>query len=302
MRVEQNETATFSFHGPAVNDGRMEIRDFVEAARGFSVLLEVASKHNGTPVDALKISNIKQGSFLATLSIEFDTSLLNAVRDFFTSDNATAVSNMAAVMTVIGTAINAFRKLRSGKPDKVEAQGDRTVVYDAQNVQIYNGPTVIYNVAVDPRFADGLDAFATPLKNPGVEKAKLFPGSPKSTVELDRSIFDYLNDDPDYRVETRTLDLHVRRIAFDGASWRFRVTPENAPEYEFTANILDKRFLDRAHVHDTWGPNDFITASLREWIPQQQGKHRKYEILEVFDIVHQPTLEIFEYDPRGENN
>lgn len=299
MRVEQNETTTFSFHGPAVDDGHMEIRDFVEAARGFTELLEIASKQHGTPVSSIKIRNIERGSFVASLLIEFDTSLLEAIRDVFTSENATAIANLSGVTALLGSAIVLFKKFKKHKPDKVENHGNEVTVYDSENIQIFNGSTSIYNIAIDPRFGAALETFTGPLKNPGVESAKLFPSDPKATVEFDRCIFKELNEDAAYRIVERELELKVLRIAFDQPSWRFYAYPSDGTEFEFAAEILDKNFLDRANLA-SWGSNDYIRAVIKEWIPLQSGKHRRFQILRVTEIIHQPALEIFDGDPRSQ--
>lgn len=253
------EHASFTFHGEAVEGGTMRAAEFGQALIGYSKMVGEAARTispKAGDVD-VRVLSTKRGSFVTVLSVSVDLSHLQALWDWFGTDDAEAAARALGMIAdgteeatklafYIAGAVALCKRLRGrriARREKIDKHHDRVIMEDGED---FLALAKAVDVAANPTFRKAAKDFSSPITKPGIESVTLDAGEVSETITpADRNWFSDEEEEQD-PVEITSMRLRVERVAFDGGPWRFtNVAPsDGSASYAFSAEIDDEAFLD----------------------------------------------------------
>lgn len=238
-----------AFKGPAVEDGRIDVRDLAPALLSLGRTIDSANLAvNGEryPVK-VDVRALNAGSF--EVLIDVSLSGWESIKSLLASSDVETAKALLEWIGILGgggvSLIGLYRWLAGREPDRVERSsgGQVTISAGAERITIPMEVLRLYrDIAVNRSLSELLDA----LENEALEKIEFRdPAHPERTETLtraDRPAF-VLPKAPDETVidDTRQLALSIRSLAFqEGNKWRL-FDGQNV----ITATIEDKDFISK---------------------------------------------------------
>ncbi len=258
------------FDGPALTDGQMPVRDLAPALLALGDLFAEASviAYPGREPVALNIKATDKGSFDVNLILHVKDTW-DAIVDIFTADTATALANLAGIVTgsagllafivsVRRHAIKARDKLPSGQI-RVTLDDGTIIEVEATVLALFDNMYIRATTAeiVEPLRREGIDAieFRTERGDPMVRVRD----DDVAAFGVDDSVAEPLSD------EIVTQYVHIATAAFtQGNKWRLSSGDET-----FYAAIEDPAFLGRVEQGERFAKGDILQARMH--VVQSRG-------------------------------
>ncbi|PHP52563.1 hypothetical protein [Actinomyces ruminis] len=303
VKKTYKEEVVFAFHGEAVDDGTMTAGDYGRALMGYSQMVQAVVREAAPKAENidLRVTATEQGSFATELILTMDLTWVEAVKQWFLSEDVAALGAAVGVTGVtfgslIKMPIAVLKKLRGRKivERKDVGKGMQTATLD--DGQQLTEPTIVLNVSSSNVFVNGARDFTRPTTRPGVTSVTVGADDPEEITAADRAFFEPLPEFEGETVEVKQMRLKVLRLSFDDGPWRFETTDSvSGLPTEFTAMVEDDDFLSDVASHATsFQADDEIDAVVEiVYPPKHQRARRRYWILQVLDVHHpheQPAL------------
>lgn len=279
MQMSNHERFHVVYDGAALADHRMDVRDLAPALVAIADLFTAANKEiNGDAADVrLEVhASFKAGSF----GIDFVASqhLLSQIKDIFSGNGATAIANGWTMMQIIGFVggaglIGLLRKLRGGRPVKIEQKGEIANVWmsESESIEVDLRTLKLYRSIV---VRSSLEKVLSPLEREGITDF--------GVVMNERVVLDVHDDEiasfsatsidaaPEIVSDTTAekIMLQIESLTFkDGNKWRV-----HDGVAAFHASIEDAEFLAKIDAGERFGKGDVLLVDLRKVQSIQNGK------------------------------
>ncbi|WP_201057243.1 hypothetical protein [Marichromatium gracile] len=288
-----------TYDGPALASHEMDVRDLAPALIAIGNLLDTATRAINAERAQAQV-NVRASFRTGSFGIDFAvaTDWIAKVRDMLVADEATAILNAAALLSIIGLApkagqtiatslIGVLKWLRGRKIERVEILEHGRVRLHVDRDQLETEQAVI-TLLRDRRVREALDKALAPLDQDGIETFAS-GGDDAIFVTIERSERQWFVAPQEQ--EALVTEEEYRRVfsivslAFqDGNKWR--LNDGNATVH---VTMSDQVFLDRVDQNlETFSKNDllFCRVLARQW-ETSSGTRSEYEVLEV--IEHRPA-------------
>lgn len=169
------ETIILRFAGPAVENGSMDAYAFAQSLMGFSKAIQIAATEvelTGPSAPSIKITDVKQGSFIAELALVADLGIFEHAAVALNGDAVNAALNLNDLINVALGAFVGLKKLQGRKIKKVESHptnpGESQLTLN-DNAQIIVQSGAVVNLIQNPTFISAADEATKPVAKEGVD-------------------------------------------------------------------------------------------------------------------------------------
>jgi hypothetical protein len=248
---------SLSYHGEAVDSGRLDVYEAAANMMAFSDFVTAAGKSMYGPTVHLKaeVSGFRAGSFVTDVTFQLAlpaASLLGLV-------------DIQEMLKTLKDALEIWRHLKGAPPAKVEQKsgdGDHIeVTNNSGDVIIVNRPSVTL-VLNDDTGARAVEQFiARPLSKAGIDALMINVGAkPIVSIRSSEAAF-FTSVAATVPIYSNELDyaLTIETIAFkDGNKWRF-----SDGGSVFYAEIIDEAFLAKIDQGEPFAKGDALRVRMR---------------------------------------
>ena len=289
-----------SYHGPALADGRMNVRDLGPAMIAVGSLFESTNELlNGDRATVnINVRATSGGSFHILFEI-LQNSGVNNVQDFLTTANQ-IVNLIIGGATIISTAtigLVALIKWLRGRSPKVEQINDGMFRLTLENGETYEIPTELLVMYQSANVRNAISGMVRPVKEEGIESFEIRQND-ELVVSVAKEEADYF-DIPGIQElmldETRTHVFSIVSLAFrEGNKWRL-----TDGQLTFSVSMKDSEFQSRVDNNAVaFAKGDLLVCDMRtiQWLTQQ-GIKTEYEVIKVDEHMpaRQPRLPGLEF-------
>lgn len=293
-------TFNLTYEGPALRDGRMDVRMLAPALLGMDELIRVTATRLSLPLDdlSLEVRDIRRGSIAIDMVIV--GRVIQQVVDTFSSDEVTALLQLKDVLLLGGSGVGGvfwlYKKLRGRRVVEQEPQQDGQVIQlklaDGGSVE---APADTIKLGQTFSVRRHLREVVSPLVVPGIE-AVAFRRELQEEVSV-RITEDELDSfDPPEEPELSELEpsfvehfmaTEVVSATFtEGNKWRLADTglPTSAP---FWALITDANFWAKVNGGEEFRKGDILWCHVRTYeVVKEYGPTLEHVVYEV--AAHRP--------------
>lgn len=304
MTVMAETTFGVSYEGPALEDGRMPVRDLAPALLALGELFTEASTilYPDRPSVALDIHATRQGSFDVDLILKAAEGAWEATEQLFGGDGATALVNLKEIVLGGGASVGVVelikwlrgRRIASAEPVAteeetlepgtvrvtVEDDGQTSLEISSEVLRLHGSVTVRTNAreVVKPVERQGVDRFKA------ISEQKVTVSVGKEDLPAFAAI-EPPEQEEELQDTERDTTLQIVAIAWnEGNKWRFS---EGAVDSSFFATIEDTSFLDSIDKRvEAFRKGDLLKCRLRTRQKRVDDRLEvEYQILEVFEHI-----------------
>lgn len=277
------------YDGPALQDGRMEVRELAPALIAFGDLFREANAviNPDSPPISLQIRATAEGSFVVEL-ILVQPDLIQQIVDFLTSDQVNALINLREMVIAGGGGlfwlIQTVRKRRIAS--QREQRGSVELTFsDGTQITVPAGVLSLYrNARIRKRAREVVE----PLSHEGIDKVAFRRESEEEvTVEVgveDLDSFDPPAVEAEALLETDTeMAVTIANVAFqEGNKWRL-----SDGDRTFFASIDDSRFLARVdQAEEAFRKGDILRCRMHiEQVRDDTGLHTNWYVTRVLEHI-----------------
>jgi hypothetical protein len=274
MRVMAETTFSVKYEGPALDEGRMPVRDLAPALLALGELFREASKdlYPDLPVPSLDVKANEKGSFDVQMVLAAD-GMWEQVVNLLSAKGPTALNNLLGLVIdggVVGTGVfKLIQIIGKRKVKREEATDDpdqmRIILDDETIIEAPAGTVRIYR---NPKIRRAARDAVAPLKRPKMKQVKFetpeTPAEPLTVKAADIPAFDLAAETQDEEVVSEveidvTLDVFSPELEPGSErKWRFGGLGDS-----FMAKIEDPEFAEKVANHEeVFGVGDQLEATV----------------------------------------
>lgn len=286
-------TFDITYDGPALEDGRMAVRDLAPALLAAGNLLTETSAllyPDREPV-ALHIEATSKGSFDVHLIVEAKNAWDELI-DVFGADGATALANMVQLVfggSLFGGVFWLIKKV-SNRPIKsvTESPKPGVIVITLDDDTTLEVPADVLRLYQSVEIRRKAREVVEPLKREGVNELRVSAKDDRLVVEKGDVPAYELPEAPPEPLRDQEVERHLEIVSVvfeEGRKWRF-----TDGAHEFSAEIQDEGFIGRVDAGERFGKGDVLRCRLREVQVRRipGGLRTDYYVLEVLDHLPPP--------------
>ena len=284
-----------SYHGPALADGRMNVRDLGPAMIAVGSLFESTNELLNGDRAAVNI-NVRAtsgGSFHILFEI-LQNSGVNNVQDFLTTANqiVTLIIGGATIISTATIGLVALIKWLRGRSPKVEQINDGMFRLTLENGETYEIPAELLVMYQSATVRNAISDMVRPVKEEGIESFEIRQND-ELVVSVAKEEADYFDISEIQELmldETRTHVFSIVSLAFrEGNKWRL-----TDGQLTFSVSMKDGEFQSRVDNNAVaFSKGDLLVCDMRtvQWLTHQ-GIKTEYEVINVNEHMpaRQPRL------------
>ena len=288
---EETSTETFelAYDGPALREGRMDVRDLGPALVSVGDLLERANTVlNGTEakVSVQVRADFRRGSFQILLD-----ALQSFPSDVLTKDSLTNAKLLLEVLGLGGSGalglIGFIKWLRGRQPDKVERTPNKTVrvQIEDRHVEIHHA---VFNLFSDGAVRKDAQGIVEPLRSQGVERFEIRRDG-KVIESVERSDLPYfVSEEKEQDPTIDTTSEEVLEVVKPSFREDLRWSLWTLDGQRVGVNMLDQDFLKRVDSGEiAFRKGDLLRVTVRTKAWKVKGQWRvERDVLKVIDHFH----------------
>jgi hypothetical protein len=293
-------TLQIVYDGEALQNGTMDVRDLAPALLAVGQLFDAANfALNGERAKvSVHVRATTEGSF--QIDLEVVQSLIDQAASFLAGDAVVAALNLKELLfgTVLagGGVIWLIKRLRGGKPDRIERVSQDTVRLTF-GTETFDVPIKLLRLYQDIAVRSSVERIVKePLEKPGIEEFKVIEGS-ATVVEVHTGELDSFKR-PEF--EDRPLLDDIRRSAFSIVSLAFKEDNKwrlHDGNNQISATIADQDFLAKVDRNEvSFAKGDVLVCMVRVKQTQtESGLKTEYVVETVIEHITAPrqlTLDI----------
>jgi hypothetical protein len=270
MEMSNHERFHVVYDGPALTEHRMDVRDLAPALVAVADLFTATNKEINGDAAEVRVqvnASFKAGSF--GIDLVATQQLLSQIKDIFSGNGATAISNAWTLMGIIGLAgggglIGLLRALKGRGPIKIEQKGDGSTVWISQteSIEVEGNVIRLYQSSI---VRTSLEKVISPLEREGITGfGVVLNGAVVLDVHDDEvAVFNAATLGGNAEIVSDTTSkklLLIESLTFkDGNKWRVHDGTAT-----FHASIEDKAFLGKIDAGERFGKGDVLVVDLRQ--------------------------------------
>jgi hypothetical protein len=260
---------SLTYDGPALDSGRMEVRDLAPALIAFGDLFREANAllYPEAPPVSLEIRATEAGSFHIALIMVRPDLVIRAVQ-LFSGSAATGLVNLYTFIIGSGGLLVLLRKMYGKSVERTEQLPDgivRLIMNDGTIIEVPDETLRLYgSVNIRRRVREVM----TPLGREGIDEITITDGNESAVIPADDlPVYDIPNLPDTPLVERESTEaLTIANVAFtDGNKWRF-----SNGAVTFYADVADEDFLNAVEAGEPFRKNDILLCSMK--MKQWQGE------------------------------
>ncbi len=280
-----------SYHGPALADGRMNVRDLAQAMMAVGSLFESTNEllNGGRAAVNINVRATSSGSFHILFEI-LQNSGVNSISDIISTANQ--IVTLIIGSGTIGVGLFALIRWLRGRNPKIEQINEGMFRLTLENGETYDVPTELLMMYQDENVRSALAGTLRPVKEEGIERFEIREND-EVVVEISKDDADYF-DAPQVQElildETRSHAFSIVSLAFrEGNKWR--LTDGHAT---FSVSMRDRDFQNKVDNNElAFSKSDVLICDMRtvQW-QTLQGVKTEYEIVTVYKHLSARQLEL----------
>ena len=282
MTLDTSNPTAFdiSYNGPALADGRMNVRDLAQAMMAVGSLFESTNELlNGDRAAVnINVRATSSGSFHILFEI-LQNSGVNSITDVISTANQIVTLIIGSGTIAVG--LFALVKWLRGRSPRVEQINEGMFRLTLENGESYDIPAELLRMYQDANVRAALAGIVRPVKEEGIDVLEIREQD-DAIIEVTKSDVEYF-DAPQLQElildETRTQAFSIISLAFrEGNKWR--LTDGQAT---FSVSMIDKDFQQRVDNNElAFAKGDVLVCDMRtvQW-QTIQGLKTEYEIVSV---------------------
>lgn len=308
MKPMAETTFAVNYDGPALEDGRMPVRELAPALLALGELFKVAGAelHPDLPAPTLEIKATEKGSFDVHLILTASNAW-QQVMNMLNADGATALATLEAlIFGASGASVGIYKFIKLVKRrriEKVEATDNpdmmKIILDDETTLEAPSGTVKIYR---NPAARKAARDSVAPAKREGIERVEFRPASPEIeplAVEADEvDEFDLPTGLDDDELVDDTHEAVVSVVKTDFGDGRWKVNDGTAT---FGVEMEDEGFKERIDHGEPFRKGDFLRARIRTIQSTKDGKlqneHHLVEVIEHIKNGEQLNIDSGESEP-----
>jgi hypothetical protein len=290
MAVSEVARAEFSlsYDGPALADGRMEVRELAPSLLALGEMLQEANATTfpAAPPVALEIRAFGRGSFDVVLNLAQQAEqLAGGIIAFFNLPVHTALNNLVVEVALVIAVLKRGQQIVNREP--VGPGVTRLTFANGTTLEIPSAVVELLAKEAVRRYARDV---VNPLRRPGVERLRIQPADQEAVVvekgDVDAFDAQLLEEQPLVDQETE-MALSITTLSFQEKNkWRL-----SDGQSTFYAAIEDENFLKRIDAGEPFAKGDILRCRvrIRQW--RTDGSLRaEYTVTQV--LQHIPRTQV----------
>jgi hypothetical protein len=288
---------TLAYRGPALDDGRMEVRDLAPALLALGDLLQDAARlvAPDSPDVALEIRAApERGSFLVHLAAT-QPDLGDQIVNLLTSQEAQAAAVLAALMSAVvgGTKSVLWLIKRLGGRTVLRQEGPlvsgevRLILDDATIVET---PGTTFRLYRSVEIRQEAQQVVAPLARDGVEALEVrIPDEEPLQIDGDDLDAFFVPEVSEIEVTDVVTEmvLRITSVSFTENKWRF-----NDGDHSFAADMDDEQYRERIAKGDEsfrYGDSLRCRVRFRQWQSEDGRLRVNHSVVEVLEHIPRPV-------------